>query len=252
MGLKLAQKKENQDAFIQLPWAVPQQSVQTLVIQQPTKTHMELNASTDKTAISSFALSVIVALILGGFATWLAYWYGRKSFKLTEMSFKTVVEQIRASEKSALDLNNKLFEQQTILQNNKLQYVYKTSEIEKLRTIITAYLTCLLDFNTSITMKIKKIERQELIEECVQYNLRVANYHQQIELFLDCENNEFDRNIKSKLKNLINVLWDIRKDLENNENSINEKIANYSIAYDGISTLLNQYVVKEVRKLKGE
>jgi hypothetical protein len=42
---------------------VPQQpSVQTIVLQQPAKTHMELNASTDKTAISSFALSVVIAL----------------------------------------------------------------------------------------------------------------------------------------------------------------------------------------------
>jgi hypothetical protein len=81
-------EQDSNDIVIQLPWTVPQQpSVQTIVLQQPAKTHMELNASTDKTAISSFALSVVIALALGGLATWLAYWYGRKSFDLTKQSF---------------------------------------------------------------------------------------------------------------------------------------------------------------------
>jgi len=63
-------EQDSNDIVIQLPWVVPQQpSVQTIVLQQPAKTHLELNASTDKTAISSFALSVIIALILGCLAT---------------------------------------------------------------------------------------------------------------------------------------------------------------------------------------
>src|SRR5690606_29934274 len=106
--------------MIQLPWTVPQQPLiqEATVVENPNqKMELDLNHSTDTTAISSFTLSVIIALILGSFATWLAYWYGRKSFKLTEMSFKTVVEQIKASEQSALDLNIKLFEQQITLRN---------------------------------------------------------------------------------------------------------------------------------------
>ncbi len=121
----MTQKNTEPELMIQLPWTVPQ-NVQTIVIQPPAKTHMELNASTDKTAISSFSLSVIVALILGGFATWLAYWYGRRSFKLTKMSFDIIIRQIMASEQSALDLNKKLFEQQLILQNQ-----HKHSEMQK-------------------------------------------------------------------------------------------------------------------------
>ncbi|MFZ0022115.1 hypothetical protein [Acinetobacter sp.] len=88
-------QENNNEVMIQLPWAVPQQPLvqTTSMVENPNK-KMELNLthSTDTTAISSFALSVIIALILGSLATWLAYWYGRKSFKLTEMSFKTVVE----------------------------------------------------------------------------------------------------------------------------------------------------------------
>lgn len=50
-------KQDSNDIVIQLPWTVPQQpSVQTIVFQQPAKTHMELNASTDKTAILSLSL----------------------------------------------------------------------------------------------------------------------------------------------------------------------------------------------------
>lgn len=116
----MAELDDKNEMMIQLPWAVPQQAlVQTAtVIENPRKKlELDLNHSTDTTAISSFGLSVIIALILGCLATWLAYWYGRKSFKLTEMSFKMVVEEIKASQQSAIDLNTKLFEQQIILRN---------------------------------------------------------------------------------------------------------------------------------------
>ena len=130
----MAEHDSNNQVIVQLPWTMPQQSnVQTIVLQQPAKTQMELNASTDKTAISSFALSVVIALILGGLATWLAYWYGRKSFKLTEMSFKTVIQQIQASEQSALDLNKRIFEQQLELKNWSKQFEIQKMIIERFR-----------------------------------------------------------------------------------------------------------------------
>lgn len=106
-------KQDSNDIVIQLPWTVPQQpSVQTIVFQQPAKTHMELNASTDKTAILSFALSVVIALALGGLATWLAYWYGRKSFDLTKQSFDAVIKQIESSERLMMESNSNLIENQ--------------------------------------------------------------------------------------------------------------------------------------------
>lgn len=105
-------EQDSNSIGIQLPWTVPQQpSVQTIVLQQPAKTHLELNASTDKTAISSFALSVIIALILGCLATWLAYWYGRKSFDLTKQSFDVVLEQIISSRQEAERLHKITMEQ---------------------------------------------------------------------------------------------------------------------------------------------
>ena len=57
--------------MIQLPWTVPQQPLvqTTSMVENPNK-KMELNLthSTDTTAISSFALSVIIALIFRKFS----------------------------------------------------------------------------------------------------------------------------------------------------------------------------------------
>ena len=120
----MTQKNTEPELMIQLPWTVPQ-NVQTIVIQPPAKTHMELNASTDKTAISSFSLSVIVALILGGFATWLAYWYGRRSFDLTKQSFDATIKQIKSTENLMLESNKLLIKSQNdlMLKNQKIEYV---------------------------------------------------------------------------------------------------------------------------------
>ena len=106
---------------------VQEQQTQAVVLQQPKdqKVYLDVQHSTDTIAILSFALSIIIALILGSLATWLAYWYGRKSFKLTEMSFKTVVEQIKSSETTALDLNSKLFNQQLVLQDREQKNLQK-------------------------------------------------------------------------------------------------------------------------------
>lgn len=143
----MANQLENSDLIIQLPWTVPQPpNVQTIVLQQPAKTHMELNASTDKTAISSFALSVVFALILGGLATWLAYWYGRKSFDLTKQSFDAVIKQIESSEKAAQDLNTRIFEQQKELQDK--DFIFKDNESWKNRLLDKAesFLSSRFDF----------------------------------------------------------------------------------------------------------
>src|SRR5690606_30337363 len=130
--------------MIQLPWTVPQQPLiqEATVVENPNqKMELDLNHSTDTTAISSFTLSIIIALILGSLATWLAYWYGRKSFKLTEMSFKTVVEQIKSSETTALDLNSKLFNQQLVLQDREQKNLQKVQWIDSFRLLAQSYMS---------------------------------------------------------------------------------------------------------------
>lgn len=96
-----------------------EQNTQAVVLQQPTDQmiRLDLQHSTDTTAIWSFVIAMVVAFILGISATIIAIWYGRKSFKLTEMSFKIVVEEIKTSQQSAIDLNSQLFKQQKSLLN---------------------------------------------------------------------------------------------------------------------------------------
>ena len=122
---------------------VQEQQTQAVVLQQPKdqKVYLDVQHSTDTIAILSFALSIIIALILGSLATWLAYWYGRKSFKLTEMSFKTVVEQIKSSETTALDLNSKLFNQQLVLQDREQKNLQKVQWIDSFRLLAQSYMS---------------------------------------------------------------------------------------------------------------
>ncbi|MGE8538156.1 MAG: hypothetical protein ACN6NI_02635, partial [Acinetobacter sp.] len=62
---------------------------QAVVLEQPKdqKVYLDVQHSTDTTAIWSFIIAMIVALILGISATVIAIWYGRKSFVLTKQSF---------------------------------------------------------------------------------------------------------------------------------------------------------------------
>lgn len=203
----MAEQEGKPALMIQLPWTVPQQpNVQTIVLQQPAKTHMELNASTDKTAISSFALSVIIALILGSFATWLAYWYGRKSFDLTKQSFDSVIMQIKSSERTSLDLNAKLFDQQKILQNNELNFKKMKSWEDKVRELGAEYITSITQFiyhsryfeinylsskltdrkNSNTEGGLKYLELKDLTEKCI---LLLA----QLDLYFEVNEAEFEK-----------------------------------------------------------
>lgn len=117
-------EQNNNAVMIQLPWTVPQQPFdQTAsVVENPNrKMELDLNHSTDTTAISPFTLSVIIALILGSFATWLAYWYGCKSFQLTELSFKVVSEDIKEAAESHRNMTKQLIESQEKLKRVELQ-----------------------------------------------------------------------------------------------------------------------------------
>ncbi|MDP1316737.1 hypothetical protein [Acinetobacter lwoffii] len=116
-----------------------EQQTQTMVLQQPKdqKVYLDVQHSTDTTAIWSFIIAMVVAFILGISATVIAIWYGRKSFDLTKQSFDAVIAQIKGSEKSALDINKKLFEQQKELQKQELIY-RRDFETEKRNKILIA------------------------------------------------------------------------------------------------------------------
>ncbi len=112
------------------------------VVENPNrKMELDLNHSTDTTAISSFTLSVIIALILGSFATWLAYWYGRKSFQLTELSFKVVSEDIKEAAESHRNMTKQLIESQENLKRVELQELI--DDLAVLKPLVHKYITLL-------------------------------------------------------------------------------------------------------------
>lgn len=159
----MAELDDKNEVMIELPWAVPQQPLVTSQIQvdpQTQKIPLDIQHSTDTTAISSFALSVIIALILGGLATWLAYWYGRKSFQLTEMSFKTVSEDIKQSAESHRDVNQRILNSQKDLKNKELQAL----KIEKLRDSAATYFAVGMQFNNECITAYERVYLYRLDE----------------------------------------------------------------------------------------
>ena len=187
--------------MIQLPWAVPQQPLVTTHIQVDSETNkipLDIQHSTDTTAISSFALSVIIALILGLLATWLAYLYGRKSFLLTEMSFETVINQIKASEQSAVDLNTKLFEQQRVLQAEKEKSDSEKSIKDRFRNAAEIFILDIELFLSSVTLLYLSHEQFKFSEQVV-----IGSYEHEVLVGI---NKKFDKLFESRSKLLFSAL----------------------------------------------
>ena len=107
------QTETKQNVIIQLPWAVPQQPLVTTHIQvDPTtkKIPLDIQHSTDTTAIWSFMAAMIASMVV-------AIWYGRKSFKLTEMSFKIVSEDIKQAAEIHREVNKSILDNQKAIKN---------------------------------------------------------------------------------------------------------------------------------------
>lgn len=214
------QKEDIQTQLYFQPWAVPQQeNIKTIIIQQPAKTHMDLNASTDKTAIGSFGFSVLIAVVLGGLATWYAYWCAKKSFQLTEMSFRLVVEEIKSSQQVAMDLNKQLFEQQQKILDIELKEKNKQIWIADVRQKASEYLNTVNKFIINGEkfekkyLSLLKEEKQtyskvaeSIYEKLLQLNDEAVYYIAELELFSSNKNQDLNHIIK--IGNLINIALD--------------------------------------------
>lgn len=163
---------------------------QAVVLEQPKdqKVYLDVQHSTDTTAIWSFIIALVVAFILGISATIIAIWYGRKSFQLTEMSFKTVVEQIKASEQSALDLNIKLFEQQITLRNLDKKLEIEKNIIERFRFSASNFIMQADAFLSHITL----------------LHLRYVDHTFNEKVEMNSYESEIFKNIQIKFDNLLN------------------------------------------------
>ena len=238
-------EQDSNDIVIQLPWVVPQQpSVQTIVLQQPAKTHLELNASTDKTAISSFALSVIIALILGCLATWLAYWYGRKSFDLTKQSFDVVLEQIISSRQDAERLHKITMEQiyANIESNketskNQLEIMFKDLHLKRTLNIFESLRNEFSTFFSLLDDEILKIFNfRDRFYQKFRGGLLIRDAIAQFEKYPEIYNQYMElKNKRFTLRNTmerINILLD--QD-DPNQVDISNRLVNIFEGYDKIS-----------------
>ena len=174
------------------------ENTQNVVLQQTDgkKIYLDLNVSTDTTAIWSFWLAMIIALILGSSATLIAIWYGRKSFKLTEMSFKLVVEEIQSSQKVALRLNKELFEQQKYLQINELDNIDKQKWLFEVRT------------NLAIYSKNYEILRYKMLTFNKKYYLDINVHLNNLDNF-ETENKLAKYNELNEINNLTEIILDV-------------------------------------------
>jgi hypothetical protein len=155
-------EQKNEENIVFLPWTVePQPQTQAVILQQPSETHLRLDATTDKTAISSFALSVIIALILGGLATWLAYWYGRKSFDLTKQSFDAVMAQIKSSERLMLESNISLMRYQNDLKVRELKILNRNAILDTVRELISDNLYLAGNIQNQVEIGLNEIRKEK-------------------------------------------------------------------------------------------
>ncbi|KAB1852276.1 hypothetical protein F4W09_14855 [Acinetobacter tandoii] len=120
---------------------LPQKIVQT------SENTRYLFASTDTTAIYSFALAAFMGVILALIGVFLAWWYGKKSFDLTSKSFEITVQQILTSIDAARDntektfqMNLDLIQSQREIQHKELNFRYMHEWVQSFDNLSSGYL----------------------------------------------------------------------------------------------------------------
>ncbi|WP_333821829.1 hypothetical protein [Acinetobacter schindleri] len=127
--------------------------------------YLDVQHSTDTTAIWSFVIAMVVAFILGISATIIAIWYGRKSFDLTKQSFDSLVKQIESSEKITVASNNGLAQSEADSKLTELRFLYKSSEIQNLRKMIADYFATVVALNTHMVFKVSFLKDNKFLND---------------------------------------------------------------------------------------
>lgn len=122
----MAEQEDKQELMIQLPWTVPQQSLvitQISVDPETQKIPLDIQHSTDTTAIWSFIAAMVASMVI-------AIWYGIRSFNLTKQSFDALVKQIQSSEMIVINSNKELIksQQNLMLKTQKIEYIKSVNE----------------------------------------------------------------------------------------------------------------------------
>ena len=156
-----------------------------------------------------FWTPVVIALILGCLATWLAYWYGRKSFDLTKQSFDAVIAQIQSSERITLQLNENLF-----LEQQRIEKIKKTLEEHLIqKNKLKQNIASVIIFSEGLNIDIWKINDNIIDKTLIknkkeQLGVKLNDLNLQIKIIqLELiSSNEFEIKLEALLKNLRNEL----------------------------------------------
>lgn len=192
------------------------ENTQTVVLQQTDgkKIYLDLNVSTDTTAISSFALSVMIALILGGLATWLAYWFGRKSFKLTEMSFKVVSEDIKQAAQTNRETTIELINNQRKIAELEITYKEKSEQLENLiqrgGKIIIFQNKLIIELYKLATRSNKIFEQdvEKIVSRLNELSSEILSEYHLFQLLMNTDSKEYSR-IKILGDLFLQIAWDV-------------------------------------------
>ena len=202
---------------------------------------MELNASTDKTAISSFALSVVIALLLGGLATWLAYWYGRKSFVLTELSFKVVSEDIRQAAKTNSDIAISMMENQITITELQIRSKEKSEELERIITrggeIIVLQNKLIIELYKLATLgdEIFKKDIETIVSRLNELNNGILSEYHLFLLLMSTDSKEYSR-IKILGDLFLQIAWEVAARVQ-----LNHKVGSIYLDEKFKETLYNSF-----------
>lgn len=174
--------------------------------------------STDTTAIMSFIIAAIIGVALALAATYLAWWYGKKSFDLTTKSFEITVEQIIASIEAAKTNTNELIksnkeslEKQEELKRKELIFQSRQVWLNDLRETSTLYLESLSKM-TSLYIKkrqeIRSVVRdgdEVFLEKTAQESINITRISLKIEFLLNPEGDD-EKIILSLMGNIHEII----------------------------------------------
>lgn len=114
------------------------------------------------------------------------------------MSFKMVVEEIKASQQSAIDLNTKLFEQQRVLQAEKEKFHRAKSVKDRFRNAAEIFIVDIELFLSSVTLLHLSHEQFQFSEQVV-----IGSYEHEVFAGI---NKKFDQLFESRSKLLFSTL----------------------------------------------
>lgn len=233
----MAEQEGKQALMIQLPWTVPQQeNNQAMILQQPNKqkVYLDLNHSTDTTAIWSFVAAMIASIVI-------AIWYGRKSFVLTELSFKVVSEDIRQAAKTNSDIAISMMENQITITELQIRSKEKSEELERIITrggeIIVLQNKLIIELYKLATLgdEIFKKDIEIIVSRLNELNNEILSEYHLFLLLMSTDSKEYSR-IKILGDLFLQIAWEVVARFQ-----LNHKIGSIYLDEEFKETLHNSF-----------